>query len=285
MMHMSKRFEHQTAFITGASSGIGAAVAEVLVREGARVVLAARRVEKLDALRERIESIGGTALPVACDVRDRASLDEAVRRTLEAFGGIDIVLANAGIGIVGQFERLDTDAFRTQFDTNVFGVINTIYATLPHLMASKGRLGIVSSAMGRLGMPSGSPYTASKFASYGLAESLYHEFAPKGVSVTCIQPGFVASEIRRIDNNGVYHPRRKDGAPNWLIMPAEQAARKIVHALYHRRFDAIITGHAKIMVKLVRWFPRLSRAIVLKTTGGNLDPLSKPKRPRRNKTS
>jgi len=273
----------KTAIVVGASSGIGAAVAEALAREGARVALAARRIEKLDEVRKRIESAGGVALPVVCDVRDKASLDEAVGKTVEAFGGIDVALANAGFGVVGQFERLDTDAFRAQFETNVFGVVNTIYAVLPHLLESKGRLGIVSSVQGRVGMPSSSPYTSSKLAVYGLAESLYYELAPKGVSVVCIQPGFVASEIRKVDNKGVFEARRRDSAPHWLIVPAEKAARDIVAALYRRRFDAVITGHAKLMAGLSRRFPRLTRAVVLKGTGGNVDPHAKPKRPPRSK--
>ncbi|MCX5758252.1 MAG: SDR family NAD(P)-dependent oxidoreductase [Candidatus Hydrogenedentes bacterium] len=281
---MAKRFDDKTAFITGASSGIGAAVAEALAREGARVALAARRIEKLDDVRKRVESAAGVALPVVCDVRDKASLDEAVRKTVEAFGGIDVALANAGFGVVGQFVRLDTDAFRAQFETNVFGVINTIYAALPHLLASKGRLGIVSSVQGRVAMPSSSPYNASKFAVYGLAESLYYELAPKGVSVVCIQPGFVASEIRQVDNNGRFEARRRDSAPNWLIVPTEKAARDIVNAVYRRRFDAVITGHAKLMAGLSRHFPRLTRAIILKSTGGNVDPKDKPKRRPRSKT-
>ena len=272
---MAKRFDGKTVFITGASSGIGAAVALEFAREGARVALAARRAERLEDIGGRIAAIGGQALAVECDVRDRAGLDAAVARTVEAFGGIDVALANAGFGVGGLLENLDTDAYRRQFETNVFGVIETIYAVLPHLIRSKGRLGLVSSVAGRIASPLTSAYCASKAAVYGLAESLYYELAERGVAVTCIQPGFVESEIRHVDNKGVYHPESKDPVPKFLVVPTARAAREIVHYLYKRRFDAIITGHGRILVRLYRHCPRVVRAVTRLGTKGKLDPSRK----------
>lgn len=260
---MAKRFENQSVFITGASSGIGAALALEFAREGARVTLAARREERINEIREQIVSMGGQALAVVCDVRDRSSLNEAVAKIVETFGGIDVVVANAGFGVSGSLEGLRPDDYRRQFDTNVFGVLETIDATLRHLIASKGRLGIVSSVMGRVGAARTSAYCSSKFALSGLAESIYPELALRDVSVTLIQPGMIATEFRSVDARGKFRPGHKDPAPSWIVVPAEKAAKDIVHYLYKRTFEATITAHGKLIVFLARHFPRTFRAVTL----------------------
>jgi short-subunit dehydrogenase len=185
-----------------------------------------------------------------------------VARTVEAFGGIDIAIANAGFGVTGPFELLRPASFRRQFDTNFFGVVDTVYAVLPHLLASKGQLALVSSVLGRIGMPLNSAYCASKFAVYGLAETLYFELAPKGVSVTCIIPGIVASEIRTVDNRGVHHPGSQDTAPQALIVPTGTAAKEIAYYLHKRKFEAVITRHGRIITWAFRHFPGILRPIV-----------------------
>ena len=274
---MAGRFDGKRVFITGASAGIGACVAVEFARQGARVAVAARRADRLAEVCERIGAAGGEALPVTCDVRDRASLDAAVAQTVEAFGGIDIALANAGFGVSGPLEDLDTGAYRSQYDTNVFGVIDTVYAVLPHLIESRGTLGMVASILGRLGTPSASAYCSSKFAVYGLAESLRYELAARGVAVCCVQPGIVASEIRSVDNKGRFHPKHKDPAPDWIVVPTERAARDIVQALGRRKFNAIITGHGKLAVWLHRHFPWVL-AILLRRAARNDKDITRRKR-------
>jgi len=276
---MAKRFEGKRVFITGASSGIGAAVARRLALEGARVALAARREDRLEEIKNEIRAQGGTAIAVVCDVTDRSTLDQAVAKTVKAFGGIDLAFANAGFGVVGKFESLDTDAFRRQFETNFFGVLNTIYAVLPHLIESKGHLGVVSSVLGRVGTTENAPYCASKFAVCGLAEVLYHDLGRLGVSVTCIEPGITESEIRKVDNRGVYHPRAKDPAPHFLIVPTERAARAIVNALHRRKFEAVITAHGKIAVWLGRHMPGFVRFLGRVTARRHSRRRLRPKKP------
>jgi len=259
---MSESFSGKSVFITGASAGIGAALAVAFAREGARVALAARRLDRLEAVEAEVNAAGGQGLPVVCDVTDRANIDAAVARTVEAFGGVDVAVANAGFGVSGRFERLTTDDYRRQFDTNVFGAIDTVYAVLPHVKASRGRIGLVASVLGRVGSPVTSAYNASKFALVGFGESVYYELLGSGVSVTLVLPGVVESEFRRIDNQGVYHPEREDTAPSWLIVPAERAARDILEALRRRKPEAVITGHGKAAVWFHRHFPRTFRAIM-----------------------
>jgi short-subunit dehydrogenase len=185
-----------------------------------------------------------------------------VARTREAFGRIDVVVANAGFGVVGPVERLQLDDYRRQFETNVFGVLRTIYATLDDLKRSRGRLAILGSVSGHLAMPGGSPYAMSKFAVRALAEALRHELRHAGVAVTLISPGFVESEIRRVDNQGQLRPEGRDLVPGWLRMGAEPAARKIVTAIERRRREAVITAHGQAVVFVQRHAPWLMSALV-----------------------
>ncbi|MDX9972100.1 MAG: SDR family NAD(P)-dependent oxidoreductase [FCB group bacterium] len=277
---MSDDFRGKAVFITGASAGIGAGVAVAFAREGARVALAARRLDKLEAVKARVEEAGGEALAVECDVTNRESIDAAVARTVEAFGGIDVAIANAGFGVNGPFERLTTGDYRRQFETNFFGLIDTAYATLPHLKASHGRLGLVASVLGRVAAPTTSAYNASKFAVVGLAESIYYELADAGVSLTLIMPGVVESEFRRVDNSGAFREERIETAPSWLIVPTDRAARDIVRAVRRRKPQAVITGHGKVMVALNRHFPRTLRTLMRLATRGRTEQLAN----RRSKT-
>ena len=278
---MALLFDGKVAFITGASSGIGAAVAQEFARQGAKVTLAARRTERLQALQDTIAAAGGKAIALSCDVTDRGSVETAVAATVEAFGRIDVVLANAGFGVSGDMKKLDTDDYRRQFETNFFGVLETIYATLPPLEESKGRLGIVSSVMGRVGVPGSAPYCASKFALVGLAESIYFDLAERGVSVSCINPGIVASEIRSVNNQGKY-TGRPDPASSRFRMPVEVAARQIVRGLYRRKAEFVITKHGKLVTFASRHFPRTVRCLIRMASKGRLEKIEERKRGKAN---
>lgn len=258
---MAGRFQGSSVFITGASSGIGEALARAFALEGARLALAARRLERLESVRQELMPAAAEVLAVPCDVTSRPSLDAAVAQTAEAFGGIDVAVANAGFGVTGFFQDLSTADFRRQFETNVFGLLDTVYAVLPHVRASKGRLALISSVSGRVGSPGSSPYVASKFAVTGLAESIYYDLRADGVSVTCIEPGFVESKIRMTDNAGRFHEDWNDPVPPWLVVPRDRAARAIVSAIYKRKPEAVITGHGKLAVWSARHFPRTVRFI------------------------
>jgi len=271
------RFTDQIVFITGASSGIGAAVALEFAREGATVVLSARRTDRLAAVQADIEALGATSLAVPCDVTKRDSIDQAVEAAVTAFGRIDVVLANAGFGVSGATTRLETDDFRRQFETNVFGLIDTVYATLPYLIESKGRLAVVSSVMGRVGLPASAPYCASKFAVLGFAESVYYDLADHGVSVTCLNPGLVASEIRSVNNRGEF-TGKPDPASKRLIMPTGVAARKIVRAIYRRTPEYTFTGHGVFVTFMSRHFPRTTRRLIRFFTKGRIAKVERLKR-------
>ena len=163
---------------------------------------------------------GRRALVLACDVTRDGELERAVAQARDALGRIDVVVANAGFGVVGRVDRLTIEDYRRQFETNVFGVLRTIYATLDDLKRTRGRLAILGSVSGHLATPGGSPYAMSKFAVRALAEALRNELSPAGVAVTLLSPGFVESEIRLVDNQGRLKTADRDAVPTWLRMGA-----------------------------------------------------------------
>jgi NADP-dependent 3-hydroxy acid dehydrogenase YdfG len=238
--------------ITGASSGIGEAVARELVRRGARVVLCARRTDLLEKVAAELRSAGGSAIAVACDVTRDGDPEAAVARAVAEWGRLDTVLANAGFAVAGRLEALTLDDYRRQLETNLFGTIRTLKAALPELKKSRGRIGVVGSVNGFIGTPATSAYCASKFAVRGLCDSIRPELKPHGVSVTHIAPGFVESEIRAKDNREVVHRDAKDPVPAWLVASAESAANEIANALARRKREQVVTFHGKVVVFLER---------------------------------
>lgn len=251
----------KNVLITGASSGIGAALAREFARRGANLILAARRTERLDTLAEELSGPTRKALACRCDVTRDGDMEHAVALALETFGSLDIVIANAGFGVVGSVEELTLDSYRRQFETNIYGVLRTAKAALPELKKSKGRIAIVGSVNGYIALAGNSAYAMSKFAVRALADSLRAEMAPLGVSVTHIAPGFVTSEIRLVDNEGHLHAGVNDPIVKWIRMPADRAARDIAKAVIRRRSEAVITGHGKLLVWLFRHFPRTMFAV------------------------
>jgi short-subunit dehydrogenase len=249
-------------FITGASSGIGEALAREFAERGADLVLTARRKNRLDQLATEIRQMGRRVCVVACDVTVDGDLERAVHQAVDELGRIDIVLANAGFGVAGKLEALQLSDYQRQFDTNVFGVLRTIYATLPELKKSRGVLTLLGSVAGEIALPGVSAYSMSKAAIHSLAESITPELMQQGVSVVLIAPGFVVSEIRQVDNLGHHHPNSVDTMPEWVKMPTRTAAKQIVRAIQLRKARQVITFHGKIALLIQRFFPWVISALV-----------------------
>ena len=177
----------KVALVTGASGGIGAAVARSLSQHGVRLGLASRSGADLGI---------ADAVAEPCDVRDPAAVDAFVGEVADRFGGLDIVVANAGVGAYGPFLELDPDHLEEMIDLNVKGTIYTIRAALPHLLRSEGAdVVTLASEAGRRGLPYEAVYCASKFAQVGLTAALDHELRPQGVRCTNVCPGGVATEF------------------------------------------------------------------------------------------
>ena len=177
----------RVALVTGASGGIGAAVARSLAEQGVRLGLASRSGGDLGI-------DGSIAAP--CDVRDPAAVGAFVEQIVSRFGGLDIVIANAGVGAYGPFLELDPGNLEEMLDTNVKGTIYTIRAALPHLLESdRADIVTVASEAGRRGLPFEAVYSASKFAQVGFTRALDHELRPQGVRCTNVCPGGVATDF------------------------------------------------------------------------------------------
>jgi short-subunit dehydrogenase len=254
-------FKNKSVLITGASSGIGEELARQLAKAGAKLTLAARRRDLLDTLAQSIALAGGAKpLVVECDVTKDGDLERAVAEAVRQWGKLDIAIANAGFGVVGPVKSLSLADYRRQFETNIFGVLRTLYAALPHVESARGNIVIIGSVAGWTATPGASPYSMSKFALRALANSITSELRQSGVRVTLISPGFVASNIRRIDNHGELHASAKEPIPAWLVVPTEKAAKSILRAVARGKREAIITGHGKILVAIERFAPWLLRA-------------------------
>jgi len=254
-------FRGKVALITGASSGIGEELAWQLAQQGALLTLAARRTDVMTHLAQRItDGTGSRALVIECDVTRDGDVENAVTETVRERGRLDIVFANAGFGVAGLFTKLSVADYRRQFETNVFGVLRTLYAVLPELARARGHLVITGSIAGWVATPGTSAYAMSKFAVRALANSITPELAQLGVALTLISPGFVESNIRRVDNRGKLHADAPEPLPGWLVMSRSKATRQILRAAARGQREAIITGHGRILVALERFAPWIIRA-------------------------
>jgi len=254
----------QVVWITGASSGIGKAMAFEWAKLGYDVALSARRTELLEEVATDLRKLGVQALVVPMDVLEESSIKSAVEKVIAAFGRLDIAIANAGFGVFGLIEELSQEEWQRQLQGNVVGLAMTAKYALPHLKKTKGRLALVGSVGAFLPNPYVGAYGASKAAVNSIGLTLQVELQGSGVSCTTLHPGFVTSEIARIDNDGVWHPDRKDPRPENLMWPTDKAARVMVKAILKRKRNYVFTGHGKIAVALQRWLPGLMRKMMAK---------------------
>jgi short-subunit dehydrogenase len=184
----------KTALVTGASSGIGRALAIELARRGAHVMASARRESELSALCDEIRANGGKASFTVCDVSDPEAAAEVVRKTDRDLGSLDMVISNAGLGGSGHATRLDVASVSRMIDVNVRGAIVPLIAAIPIMLGQKhGQLVGVSSLAGKRALPTASVYNATKAALSMFLEGLRMDLDPSGIKVTDVQPGFVAT--------------------------------------------------------------------------------------------
>lgn len=191
-----KDYRGTVGVVTGASSGIGEALASALARRGMRVALLARRRDRLDALAATIARAGGAATAITCDVADQASVDAAIRAVLAREGRIDLLVNNAGYGRHVLFKDHDVADIERMMRTNYLGTVYAIKAVLPAMRAARrGWIVNVSSVAGKLGQPDEAAYSASKFAVTGLSEALAFELGPLGIHVMAVYPTLVRTEL------------------------------------------------------------------------------------------
>jgi len=234
----------RVAAITGASAGIGAACARAFADAGIAVALLARRRDRLDALAAEIEGRGGRALVVEGDVSHEADVRAFVTRTLAAFGRLDVMVANAGIGFHGTLDETTPDVYARLMAVNVDGTYFAARAALPHFEAQhQGHLIIVSSIAGRRGTPTASVYSATKFAQVGFAEALRAEVAGAGIHVTTVFPVRTVTEFHDAIARD-YGFRVEGKGPT---QTAEQVARAVLDAVRRPRPEVYPYGASKLL--------------------------------------
>jgi short-subunit dehydrogenase len=220
--------------ITGASSGIGEATARRFAREGYRVVLTARRMDRLTALADQISSSGGQAIPIRADLARLEDIQLLVKSTLENYGQIDVLFNNAGFGRLSWLEQLDPqNDIQSQIQVNLLGVIQTTHAVLPGMIQRrKGHIVNMGSIASLIGTPTYTIYAASKFAVRGFSEALRREVGIYGISVSVIYPGGVTTEFK--SHTGAY---RKTGmsTPKQIRLTADQVAQVVWQVAQHPR--------------------------------------------------
>lgn len=217
--------KEKVVWITGASSGIGKAMAHKWSQLGYKVVLSARRQELLKAIAMGIKDSGGEALVIPVDIMEETSIEKAVQQIITSLGRLDVVVANAGFGVIGSIEKLTAKDWNRQLQGNVTGLALTVKYALPYLEKTNGRIGLVGSIAAYLPNPYVGAYGASKAAVNSIGKTLQVELKNSGVSCTTLHPGFVVSEIARVDNDGVWHPDRPDPRPSNLMWPTDKAAK------------------------------------------------------------
>jgi short-subunit dehydrogenase len=238
-------FANQVVVITGASSGIGHALARIMAKEGAKVALVARRREQLAALAEEIRRAGGAAAFAAADVGNREQTVHAIREAAGALGPIDLLVANAGVGAPTILEPLNVPDLEKMFRVNLLGLIYSIEAALPDMLRrNQGHLAAVSSMAAYKGLPGESGYTASKAAVNNFMEGLRIQLRGKRIAVTTICPGFVKTPMTEV--NQFKMP--------WLL-DADDAARRIVRALKRKKKVFNFPWQMSLLMRLTRWAP------------------------------
>lgn len=248
--------KNKVVVITGASSGIGRALAKEFAAKGARLSLGARRTDLLEQLKQELPETEMIIVKTDVSKEDdcRILIDETVKR----FGQIDVLINNAGISMRALFEEVDTKVIHQLMDVNFFGTVYCSKYALPHLLKTKGSLVGVISIAGYVGLPGRTGYSASKFAIRGFLDTVRIENLKKGLHVLVAAPGFTASEVRKVALTNDGSQQGETPRDESKMMSSEECARHIVRAIEKRKRELILTfTEGKLTVFLGKFFPSL----------------------------
>jgi len=255
--------EGRPILITGASSGIGRATALACARAGMPVVAGARRLERLEALAGEIRAAGGRAVPIEMDVADPESGERAVARTMEAFGGVYAVFANAGFGFEQPVHETSDEALREIFEVNFWGSLRPIRAALPHMLeAGAGHALLCSSCLAALPIPWYAPYTATKAAQRHIGRAMRVELAPAGVHVSTVHPIGTTTEFFDVADERSGGASLFDRTSRRFMQPPERVAGAIVRALRRPRPEVWTSVTTRLALHLAAMAPRTTDRIL-----------------------
>ena len=255
-----------TVLITGASQGIGRAIAQSFAENHYNVVLAARQSDRLDAAAQELEAAGHSALAILTDVKDPVQVEHLVQKAIAHYGAIDVLVNNAGIYISGAVEEFSLADWHQAIDTNLWGYIHTTHAILPHFLERQaGTLVNIGSVGGKISLPYLVPYTTTKFAVTGLTQALRSELSPKGIQVVGIYPNLIKSNFleraifRGKDDQDTRD--RYDQVDKILKVPGIETpadvAKAVLHAVKHKQNKDVVVGSANMATAFNTVFPSL----------------------------
>jgi short-subunit dehydrogenase len=239
----SDAFHDQVVIVTGASAGIGKSLALMLASQCAKVVIAARRADRLEKIAEQCRMFCGEVLVVPTDVSDEAQCKSLIEKAIAAYGRLDMLINNAGLAASAQFDEFpDLCLFKHTMDVNFYGAVYCTYYALPHLKKTKGRIVAISSLGGKAAIPYNTPYCSSKYAMHGFYDSLRMELYQHGVSCTVVCPWWVATEFHEAQMNRDGVPRGERGRAYYTkrTMTSDQCARIVLNAAAKRRREVLM---------------------------------------------
>jgi short-subunit dehydrogenase len=254
-MTMAKRtLTGARILITGASQGIGRALALAAARKGARLILVARKQELLNELGDELKRMQAVYELVSADVTQSADRERMLKSAVDRFGGLDILVNNAGVGATGHFCEANEDRLRQIFEVNFFALAETTRAAIPLLQDGKTPMIVnIGSVVGKRGLPARSEYSASKFAVQGFTEALRAEMARFDIDVLIVNPGLTATNFPK---NMIEH-RALVSLDHRRTMTPEQVAALTLRAMEQGKSEIVLTFTGKLVALLNRFFPRL----------------------------
>ncbi len=254
---MKRSLKDRVVVITGASSGIGEAMAYEYAEQGAKVVLGARSLDKLEVIVEHIRYKGGLATCCAVDVANEMECKGLIERAVEEFGGVDVLICNAGLSMRAIFDDVDLSVLHKLMDVNFWGTVNCTKYALPYIQAAKGSIVGISSVAGIHGLPGRTGYSASKYAMTGFLETIRVENLKKGVHVMIACPGFTASNVRfsALTADGSSQgetPRNED-----KMMSSQEVAQIVARDIAKRKRLCLMDFDGRGTFFLKKFFPAL----------------------------
>lgn len=248
-------FRDQVVIVTGASAGIGRSLSLLLASQCAKVVIAARRVERLEQIAEQCRMFCGEVMVVPTDISDETQCKALIDRTIATYGRLDMLINNAGMAASALFDEFpDLHLFKQTVDVNFYGTVYCTYYALPYLKKTQGRIVAISSLGGKAAIPYNTPYCASKYALHGFYDSLRMELYQHQVSCTVVCPSWVTTEFHESQLNKDGIPRGERGRAYYTkkTMTSDQCAQIILNAAYKRRREVLMgPGALAVWFKLI----------------------------------
>lgn len=257
--------------ITGASSGIGEALAYEAASLGYKICLAARNIKNLELVKEKCLQMTKDVIVVEADVQIEEDCKRIIDETVRSFGGIDILINNAGISMRALLKDCDLSVIRKVMDVNFWGTVYCSKFALPYLLKSKGSIVGISSIAGIKGLPARTGYSASKFAIHGFLESLRIENLKTGLHVLIACPGYTASNIRSAALNQKGESQTESPYDESKLMPASTVAHEVFKAIKKRKSYLFLSFQGKMTVFLSKFFPKLLDKLVYNSVAKEKD--------------